>query len=200
MAEPEPEMDLGEPTDADARTPDSGSRFTLIIIIMNSLMLHLILKEQFDIFKRLFNLSPPSCLDVCREKTRTCWQMLKNTMLCVPVDEPTSCSSLTTKELQQNWRAVKKRERPVKLLFEISSTRVVEQPLSKYVVRPEVDRNKILLLQNNLINQPKTSSRFFQSEKNQLLQFQQSVQYFYFEKHWLLTYFFRGNIKPPVLI
>ncbi|XP_068452646.1 sorting nexin-20 [Clinocottus analis] len=49
-------------------------------------------------------------------------------------DESPSCSSLTTKELQQNWRAVKKRERPIRLLFEIPSTRVIEHPLSKYVV------------------------------------------------------------------
>lgn len=50
-----------------------------------------------------------------------------------PADLPT-CSSLTTKELQQNWRAVKQRERPVRLLFEIPSTRIVEQALNKYVV------------------------------------------------------------------
>lgn len=49
-------------------------------------------------------------------------------------DEPPSCSSLTTKELQQNWRAEKQRERPVRLLFEIPSTRIVEQTLSKHVV------------------------------------------------------------------
>ncbi|XP_040894367.1 sorting nexin-20 [Toxotes jaculatrix] len=45
-----------------------------------------------------------------------------------------SCSSLTTKELQQNLRAVKQRERPVRLLFEIPSFRIIEQALSKYVV------------------------------------------------------------------
>ncbi|XP_072241416.1 sorting nexin-20 [Leuresthes tenuis] len=46
-----------------------------------------------------------------------------------------SCSSLTTKELQQQWRAEKRRERPVRqLLFEIPSIRIVEQPLSKHVV------------------------------------------------------------------
>ncbi|XP_005753356.1 sorting nexin-20 [Pundamilia nyererei] len=43
-------------------------------------------------------------------------------------------SSLTTKELQQNWRAVKQRERPVRLLFEIPSTRIVEHVLHKYVL------------------------------------------------------------------
>ncbi|KAI3370948.1 hypothetical protein L3Q82_023498, partial [Scortum barcoo] len=49
-------------------------------------------------------------------------------------DNPPSCSRLTTKELQQNLKAEKQRERPVRLLFEIPSTRIVEQTLSKYVV------------------------------------------------------------------
>ncbi|XP_041852067.1 sorting nexin-20 [Melanotaenia boesemani] len=49
-------------------------------------------------------------------------------------DDLPSCSSLTTKELQQNWRQEKQRERPVRLLFEIPSTRIVEQHLSKYVL------------------------------------------------------------------
>ncbi|XP_028285729.1 sorting nexin-20 isoform X2 [Parambassis ranga] len=48
--------------------------------------------------------------------------------------EPLCGSSLTTKELQQNWRVVKQRERPVRLLFEIPSARIMEQALSKYVV------------------------------------------------------------------
>ncbi|KAG7218066.1 hypothetical protein INR49_020655 [Caranx melampygus] len=37
-----------------------------------------------------------------------------------------SCSSLTTKELQQHLKAVKQRERPVRLMFEIPSSRVYE--------------------------------------------------------------------------
>lgn len=49
-------------------------------------------------------------------------------------EESPSCSSLTTKELQQNWRAVKQRERPVRLLFEIPSTRIVEHTVHKYVL------------------------------------------------------------------
>lgn len=44
------------------------------------------------------------------------------------------CSSLTTKELQQNWKEVKRRDRPVTLLFEIPSYRIVEQAFSKHVV------------------------------------------------------------------
>ncbi|KAF3706007.1 Sorting nexin-20 [Channa argus] len=49
-------------------------------------------------------------------------------------EEAPSSSSLTTKELQQNLRAVKQRERPVRLLFEIPAARIVDQNLSKYVV------------------------------------------------------------------
>ncbi|KAM6936850.1 sorting nexin-20 [Xenentodon cancila] len=45
-----------------------------------------------------------------------------------------SGSSLTTKELQQNWRAVKQKEQLIKLLFDIPSARILEQPLSKYVL------------------------------------------------------------------
>ncbi|XP_045892192.1 sorting nexin-20 [Micropterus dolomieu] len=48
--------------------------------------------------------------------------------------DPPSGSSLTTKELQQNWRALKQGERPVRLLFEIPSTRIVEHAPSKHVV------------------------------------------------------------------
>nr|XP_020471500.1 sorting nexin-20 isoform X2 [Monopterus albus] len=49
-------------------------------------------------------------------------------------DELPNCSSLTTKELQQNLRAVKQRECPIRLLFEIPSSRIIEEGLSKYVV------------------------------------------------------------------
>ncbi|KAL0968599.1 hypothetical protein UPYG_G00269030 [Umbra pygmaea] len=44
-----------------------------------------------------------------------------------------SSSCMTTKELQQHWKLVKQRLKPVKLLFEIPSTRIIEQPHSKYV-------------------------------------------------------------------
>nr|XP_040018686.1 sorting nexin-20 isoform X2 [Gasterosteus aculeatus aculeatus]XP_040018687.1 sorting nexin-20 isoform X2 [Gasterosteus aculeatus aculeatus]XP_040018688.1 sorting nexin-20 isoform X2 [Gasterosteus aculeatus aculeatus]XP_040018689.1 sorting nexin-20 isoform X2 [Gasterosteus aculeatus aculeatus] len=54
--------------------------------------------------------------------------------VCVCVDGPPSCSCLTTKELQQNLKAVKRNDQPVKLLFEIPSTRIIEKVLSKYVV------------------------------------------------------------------
>ncbi|XP_031170419.1 sorting nexin-20-like [Sander lucioperca] len=48
--------------------------------------------------------------------------------------EAPCCSTLTTQQLQQNLRAEKKRERPVRLLFEIPTTRIIEHLLSKYVV------------------------------------------------------------------
>lgn len=45
-----------------------------------------------------------------------------------------SGSSLTTKELQQNWSQVKRTDRGSRLLFEIPSAHIVEQPLSRHVV------------------------------------------------------------------
>ncbi|RVE71395.1 hypothetical protein OJAV_G00051410 [Oryzias javanicus] len=51
---------------------------------------------------------------------------------------PGEFSSLTTKELQQNLRLEKRRERPVQLLFEIPSSRIVHQSLSKHVVHEVV--------------------------------------------------------------
>ncbi|TDH10013.1 hypothetical protein EPR50_G00093200 [Perca flavescens] len=60
-----------------------------------------------------------SCLGLMAESERT---------------EAPSCSTLTTRQLQQNLRAQKKRERPVRLLFEIPTTRITEHVLSKYVV------------------------------------------------------------------
>uniref|UniRef100_A0A674MN37 Sorting nexin 20 n=1 Tax=Takifugu rubripes TaxID=31033 RepID=A0A674MN37_TAKRU len=48
--------------------------------------------------------------------------------------DSSNCSNLTTKELQQNWKAAKQAERRVRLLFEISNSRIVAQTLSKYVV------------------------------------------------------------------
>ncbi|XP_058501303.1 sorting nexin-20 [Solea solea] len=44
------------------------------------------------------------------------------------------CSSLTTKQLQENLRAVKRQQRPLRLLFEIPTSRIIEQTLSKHVV------------------------------------------------------------------
>ncbi|KAI1904276.1 hypothetical protein AGOR_G00004010 [Albula goreensis] len=43
-------------------------------------------------------------------------------------------SAMTTRELQEYWQGVKSERKPVKLLFEIPSTRTVEHVLSKYVV------------------------------------------------------------------
>ncbi|XP_048829500.1 sorting nexin-20 isoform X2 [Brienomyrus brachyistius] len=47
---------------------------------------------------------------------------------------PGSSSAMTTRELQQHWRALKSGRKPVKLLFDVPSSRTVEQSLSKYVV------------------------------------------------------------------
>ncbi|KAM9854480.1 sorting nexin-20 isoform 2-T3 [Aulostomus maculatus] len=45
------------------------------------------------------------------------------------------CSSLTTKELQQNLRAVKQQQRPLRLLFEIPSTRIMKEVYEVVVMR-----------------------------------------------------------------
>lgn len=45
-----------------------------------------------------------------------------------------SCSNLTTKELQEMWREEKRKDRSVKLLFKIPSTRIITNTLSKFVV------------------------------------------------------------------
>ncbi|XP_066525704.1 sorting nexin-20 [Hoplias malabaricus] len=45
-----------------------------------------------------------------------------------------SASCLTTAEIQQHWRAVKQEIRCIKLMFEIPSTRTIEQANSRYVV------------------------------------------------------------------
>ncbi|XP_029697461.1 M-phase phosphoprotein 6 isoform X1 [Takifugu rubripes] len=58
----------------------------------------------------------------------------KANMWTLDPDEASNCSNLTTKELQQNWKAAKQAERRVRLLFEISNSRIVAQTLSKYVV------------------------------------------------------------------
>ena len=57
--------------------------------------------------------------------------------LFVYADEDPVFSCLTTTELQQNLKELKQRNRAVKLLFEITSTRIIENGLSKYVVSGE---------------------------------------------------------------
>ncbi|XP_059402175.1 sorting nexin-20-like [Carassius carassius] len=56
-------------------------------------------------------------------------------MACIPPSEGGfSASCLTTAELQQHWRAVKREFRSVKLLFDIPTARIIEQTITKYVV------------------------------------------------------------------
>ena len=56
---------------------------------------------------------------------------------CVCEEDPVF-SCLTTKELQQNLKEMKQRNRGIKLLFEINSTRIIEDSLTKYVVSGEM--------------------------------------------------------------
>ncbi|XP_073912120.1 sorting nexin-20 isoform X3 [Castor canadensis] len=46
---------------------------------------------------------------------------------------PSSNSSMTTRELQENWQKEKGRWKPVRLLFEIASARIEERRVSKFV-------------------------------------------------------------------
>ncbi|XP_015282109.1 PREDICTED: sorting nexin-20-like [Gekko japonicus] len=50
-----------------------------------------------------------------------------------PKNSPSPSSSMTTKQLQEYWRNEKRSFRAVKVLFEISSARIVENTFSKYV-------------------------------------------------------------------
>lgn len=49
-------------------------------------------------------------------------------------DDPSSNSSMTTRELQEHWQKEKSRWKHVRLLFEIASARIEERKVSKFVV------------------------------------------------------------------
>ena len=70
----------------------------------------------------------------CILKSRTLYTLV-HFCKCVFLCTDSSSSCMTTKELQQYWRAEKQRLRPIKLLFEIPLARTIDQTLSKYVVR-----------------------------------------------------------------
>ncbi|XP_074489403.1 sorting nexin-20 [Sebastes fasciatus] len=90
-------------------------------------------------------------------------------------DEAPCCSSLTTKELQQNLREVKKRERPVRLLFEIPSTRIVEHVLSKYVVY-EIVVMRSGSFDSNRVSVERRYSDFFRFHHKLLEEFSEELE------------------------
>ncbi|XP_029379354.1 sorting nexin-20 [Echeneis naucrates] len=63
-----------------------------------------------------------------------CWTSSGLTETGRSSDPGPSCSSLTTKELQQNLRAEKKKERPIRLMMEIRESKVIQHNLDKHVV------------------------------------------------------------------
>ncbi|XP_074865025.1 sorting nexin-20 [Carettochelys insculpta] len=93
-------------------------------------------------------------------------------------------SSMTTKQLQDYWRNEKRCCRQVKLLFEIPSTRVVEQCLSKYVLY------KIIIIQTGSFDANKTVierrySDFEKLHKNLLKDFNEEMEDVTFPKKTL---------------
>ncbi|XP_059191599.1 sorting nexin-20 [Centropristis striata] len=86
-----------------------------------------------------------------------------------------SCSTLTTKELQQNWREVKKRDRPVRLLFEIPATRIIEHLLSKYVVY-EVVVMRSGSFESNRVSVERRYSDFFHFHHKLLEEFNEELE------------------------
>ncbi|XP_066569548.1 sorting nexin-20 isoform X2 [Amia ocellicauda] len=55
---------------------------------------------------------------------------------CTDLDDCSAgpSSTMTTKQLQEYWREMKSHRKPVKLLFEIPTARIVELPLCRYVM------------------------------------------------------------------
>ncbi|NXO03871.1 SNX20 protein, partial [Rhinopomastus cyanomelas] len=84
-------------------------------------------------------------------------------------------SSMTTKELQEYWKNEKRQCRQAKLLFEITSTRIVEHHLSKYVMY------KIIILQTGSFDSNKSVierrySDFEKLHRNLLEEFSEEME------------------------
>ncbi|XP_067405858.1 sorting nexin-20 [Emydura macquarii macquarii] len=99
-------------------------------------------------------------------------------------NSPSPNSSMTTKQLQDYWRNEKRHCRQVKLLFEIPSTRIVEQYLSKYVLY------KIIIIQTGSFDGNKSVierrySDFEKLHKNLLKDFNEELEDVIFPKKTL---------------
>uniref|UniRef100_A0A8C6S729 Sorting nexin 20 n=1 Tax=Neogobius melanostomus TaxID=47308 RepID=A0A8C6S729_9GOBI len=104
------------------------------------------------------------------------------------------CSSLTTKELQQNWREEKRRERPHSLLFELPSYRVAETIFSKHVVF-EVVIMRAGSFDSHRVSVERRYSDFFKLHQALLQQFEEELDEITLPKK-LLT----GNFNPECLL
>ncbi|XP_053904646.1 sorting nexin-20 [Malaclemys terrapin pileata] len=113
-------------------------------------------------------------------------------------NSPSPSSSMTTKQLQDYWRNEKRRCRQVKLLFEIPSTRIVEQYLSKYVLY------KIIIIQTGSFDGNKTVierrySDFEKLHKNLLKDFNEEIEDVTFPKKCLTGNFTEEMINERKL-
>uniref|UniRef100_K7FPP4 Sorting nexin 20 n=1 Tax=Pelodiscus sinensis TaxID=13735 RepID=K7FPP4_PELSI len=113
-------------------------------------------------------------------------------------NSPNLNSTMTTKQLQEHWRNEKRRCRQVKLLFEIPSTRIVEQYFSKYVLY------KIIIIQTGSFDGNKTVierrySDFEKLHKNLLKDFNEEMEDVTFPKKSLTGNFTEEMINERKL-
>ncbi|XP_001371556.1 sorting nexin-20 [Monodelphis domestica] len=113
-------------------------------------------------------------------------------------NDPSSNSSMTTKELQEYWRNEKCHWKPVKLLFEISSARIAKKYSSKYVMY------KIIVIQTGSFDSNKAIlerrySDFEALHKNLLKNFSEEIEDIIFPKKYLTGNFTEEMISERKL-
>ncbi|XP_027725338.1 sorting nexin-20 [Vombatus ursinus] len=113
-------------------------------------------------------------------------------------NDPSSNSSMTTKELQEYWKNEKCRWKPVKLLFEIASTRIAKKYSSKYVMY------KIIVIQTGSFDSNKAIlerrySDFEVLHKNLLKNFSEEIEDITFPKKYLTGNFTEEMISERKL-
>ncbi|XP_074149464.1 sorting nexin-20 [Sminthopsis crassicaudata] len=114
------------------------------------------------------------------------------------INAPSSNSSMTTKELQEYWKNEKCHCKPVKLLFEISSTRIAKKYSSKYVMY------KIIVIQTGSFDSNKAIlerrySDFEVLHKNLLKNFSEEIEDIIFPKKYLTGNFTEEMISERKL-
>ncbi|XP_059916755.1 sorting nexin-20 [Gadus macrocephalus] len=102
-------------------------------------------------------------------------------------------SCLTTKELQQNLKEMKQRNRGIKLLFEINSTRIIEDSLTKYVLY------QIVIMRSGSYDSQRVAierrySDFFRFHQQLLEKFSEELEEVHFPRKLL-----SGNFNPEVI-
>ncbi|KAM4614262.1 sorting nexin-20 [Discoglossus pictus] len=107
--------------------------------------------------------------------------------------EPCPHHLMTTRELQLYWKEERRHRKPVKLLFEIQSTRIAEDFLSKYVMY------KIVIIQTGSFDESKVSierrySEFEKLHRNLLKDFKDEMEDIIFPKKVLM-----GNLTEEMI-